>query len=96
MTGVLTAGAVTTGILALDAASKLDTAKNRLDVTDGELHDASKRVKTFGLVSDLLAVGAIGSGALALYLTLRAPSPEKTTAVRLSPWPGGVSASGRF
>jgi tetratricopeptide (TPR) repeat protein len=97
VTGVLTVGAVTTGILALDAASKLDTAKDRLDVTDAELHDASKRVKTFGLVSDLLAVGAVGSGALSLYLTLKAPShPEKATAVRVTPWPGGVSASGRF
>jgi tetratricopeptide (TPR) repeat protein len=97
VTGVLTVGAVTTGILALDAASKLDTAKGRLDVTDAELHDASKRVKTYGLVSDLLAVGAVASGALSLYLTLRAPShPEKATAVRVSPWPGGVSASGRF
>lgn len=97
VTGVLAAGAVTTGILALDAASKLDTAKNRLDVTDAELHDASKRVKTFGLVTDLLSLGAVGAGVLSLYLTLRAPShPEKAAAVRISPWPGGVSASGRF
>lgn len=97
VTGVLTVAAVTTGILAIDASSKLDTAKGRLDVTDGELHDASKRVKTFGLVSDLLAVGAIGSGALSLYLTLRAPSrPEKAASVRVTPWPGGISASGRF
>jgi tetratricopeptide (TPR) repeat protein len=97
VTGVLTAGAVTTGILAFDAASKLDTAKNRLDVTDTELHDASKRVKTFGLVTDLLAVGAIGSGVLSLYLTLKAPADaEKATALRVSPWPGGLSASGRF
>jgi tetratricopeptide (TPR) repeat protein len=97
VTGILTAGAVTTGILAIDAASRLDTAKGRLDVTDAVLHDDSKRVKTFGLVSDLLAIGAIGSGALSLYLTLRAPShPEKATAVRISPWPGGFSASGRF
>jgi len=97
VTGVLTAAAVTTGILALDAASKLDTAKGRLDVTDTELHDASTRVKTFGLVSDLLAIGAIGSGAVSLYLTLRAPSgPEKAASVRVTPWPGGLSASGRF
>jgi hypothetical protein len=97
VTGVLTVAAVTTGILALDASSKLDTAKGRLDVTDSELHDASKRVKTFGLVSDLLAVGAIGSGALSLYLTLRTPSrPEKAAGVRVMPWPGGLSASGRF
>lgn len=97
VTGVLTVGAVTTGILALDAASKLDTAKGRLDVTDTELHDDSKRVKTFGLVSDLLAVAAIGSGALSLYLTLTIPSrSERTAAVRVTPWPGGLSASGRF
>jgi hypothetical protein len=97
VTGVLTVGAVTTGILALDAASKLDTAKGRLDVTDTELHDDSKRVKTFGLVSDLLTIGAIGSGVVSLYLTLRAsPRPEKVTAVRVSPWPGGLSAAGRF
>jgi hypothetical protein len=97
VTGVLTVAAVTTGILALDAASKLDTAKGRLDVSDAELHDASKRVKTFALVSDLLTIGAIGSGVLSLYLTLKTPSrPEKAAAVRVTPWPGGLSASGLF
>ena len=97
VTGVVTAAAVTTGILAVDAASKLDTAKGRLDVTDGELHDASKRVKTFGLVSDILAIGAIGTGVVSLYLTLRVPSrSEPATAVRVTPWPGGLSAAGRF
>ena len=97
VTGVVTAAAVTTGILAVDAASKLDAVKGRLDVTDGELHDASKRVKTFGLVSDLLAIGAIGTGVVSLYLTLRVPSrSEPATAVRVTPWPGGLSAAGRF
>ncbi len=97
VTGVVTVAALTTGILAIDAASKLDTAKGRLDVTDTELNDASKRVKTFGLVSDLLAVGAIGSGIVSLYLTLRAPSRSETAAgVRVTPWPGGLSAAGRF
>ena len=96
VTGVLTAAAVTTGILAVDAASKLDTVKGRLDVTDDELHDASKRVKTFGLVSDLLAIGAVGTGVVSLYLTLRVPSRPETTAVRVTPWPGGLSVAGRF
>jgi tetratricopeptide (TPR) repeat protein len=94
VTGVLTAAAVTTGIVALDAASSLDSAKGRFDVTDAELHDASKKVKTFGLVTDILAIGAIGSGVFSLYLTLK--SPAAAPAIRVSPWPGGLSASGRF
>ncbi|MDB4938066.1 MAG: uncharacterized protein JWP87_5038 [Labilithrix sp.] len=103
VTGVLTVAAVTTGIVALSAASTLDSDKSRFDVTDAELRDASTRVKTFGVVTDILAVCAIGSGAISLYLTLKSPSgsdkSDKTAraaTLRVSPWPGGLSASGRF
>jgi hypothetical protein len=34
----------------------------RLDVSDSELHDASKKVNTLGLITELLSVGAVGSG----------------------------------
>ena len=96
VTGALTIASVTTGILALDAASKLDTAKGRFDVTDEELHDASLKVKTFGLVTDILAISAVASAAVSLYFTLKAPAGETQATLRVAPWPGGLSAAGRF
>ena len=68
-------------------------------MTDSELHDASTRVKTFALVTDILGIAAIVSGGVSLYLTLRPPSASATgvgASVHVAPLPGGLAAWGRF
>jgi len=96
VTGALTAAAVTTGIVAISASSSLSAAKDRFDVTDGELHDKATRVTTFSVLTDLLTASAIVSGAFSLYLTLRSRRGTSAAVVAVSPSLGGVVASGRF
>jgi hypothetical protein len=109
VTGAFVAGAVTTGILALDASARLDSTRGKLGATDDELATASTRVKTFSLVSDVCSVGAIVVGGVSLYLTLRPsrseapplaapPSPRagQLQLRGLSFGPRGVVASGSF
>jgi tetratricopeptide (TPR) repeat protein len=103
VTGALTVGAVTTGILALDASSNLSAAKGRFDVSDGELHDKATRVTTFAVLTDVLAASALVSGAFSLYLTLKARhgdngevAPKSSAVLGVSPLLGGASAWGRF
>jgi hypothetical protein len=96
VTGVLTAAAVTTGILALGAASKLDDAKGRYDVTDSELDDVSSRAKTFALVTDILVLAAVASAGVSVYFTIKSSSSPSSASVRLSPSASGVLAWGQF
>jgi len=99
VTGVLAAGAVTTGVLALSASSSLDDAKGRFDVTDAELESASSRVSTFSVLTDVLLVATAASAGIALYITLKKPaaaSDVPSTGLRLAPALGGVAAWGRF
>jgi PEGA domain len=95
VTGVLTAAAVTTGILALGASSKLDDEKARFDVTDGELDDASSRVKTFALVTDILVLAAVASAGVSVYFTLKPPAFAGAR-VQIAPSVSGLLALGRF
>lgn len=96
VTGVLAAATVTTGILALSASSKLDSEKNRFDVTGGELDDASSKAKTFALVSDVLFVATLAAAGASVYFTLQPPSWTKAASLRIAPTASGLLAAGRF
>ena len=94
VTGGLAAAALTTGLLALGASSKLDEEKGRFDVTDRELAEASSRVKTFALVTDILVLATIASAGVAVYFTITSPSSRAS--VRTSPSLSSMLAGGRF
>ena len=98
VTGALAAATVTTGILALDASSKLDGEKNRFDVTDRELDKASSRAKTFAVVTDVLFVATLAAAGASLYFTFEPPSWVKapSASVRIAPTASGLLAVGRF
>ncbi len=104
-TGVLAAGAITTGLLALGASSSLSDERGKPagETSRGALDDAESKTKTLALVTDILAGAAIVTGGLALYVTLTA-KPSRTGMLPPPPRPGldlrvGVSRlalEGRF
>jgi hypothetical protein len=69
-TGVLAAGAVTTGIFGLNSAAKLEDLINTAGVSHEELSSEQSRAKRMFLASDILAAGAVAAAAVSLYLTI--------------------------
>ena len=96
VTGALAVATVTTGILALDASSKLDAEKGRFDVTDSELDSASSKAKTFAIVSDICFFATLAAAGASIYFTLKPPSWAATASLRVAPTASGVLAVGRF
>ncbi|HSO33849.1 MAG TPA: PEGA domain-containing protein [Labilithrix sp.] len=96
VTGVLAAATVTTGILALGASSRLDHEKNRYDVTDEELDDASSRAKTFAVVTDIFFFTTLAAAGVSVYFTLKPPSWTQAASLRVAPSASGLFAAGRF
>lgn len=80
-TVVLTAGAVTTGVLALSAKSDYDKGLNKLGVAPGDLSSAHDKEKTFALASDILGGAAILGAAVTVYLYVtRSPRADAPSA----------------
>lgn len=96
VTGVLAVATVTTGILAINASSKLDSEKNRFDVTDGDLDSASSKAKTFAIVSDICFFATLAAAGTSIYFTLKPPSWANAASLRVAPTASGVLAVGSF
>jgi hypothetical protein len=101
-TGALTAGAVATGVMALNGNDDLAEKRERPANPD-DLDSEASRVRTLAIATDVLAVGALAAGGLSLWWTLRANESEQTAAVhRRAPTlaigvgPHGASLKGRF
>jgi hypothetical protein len=99
-TGAITAGAVVTGVLALDANSKLNSLKGTKDVSPTDLHDQQVKKNNLALATDILTGAAVVAGGVSLYFTLtsgkrteaREPGPQVRAGVGL----GSVHLSGVF
>jgi PEGA domain len=92
-TGVLGAGAITMGILALSASSDLKNAHNTYPTTHDDLSKKASRVSTFSAVADVAGVAAIVVGGVTLYFTL---ARSGTKEVKVGVAPRGVSLQGTF
>lgn len=100
-TGVLTAGAVVTGIFALGASSDL---KEKLAAYPGDakaISSAHSKALAFGITNDVLSGLALAAGGVSIWLTVRqqrAASDTKTPApaARLLVFPNGIGAAGSF
>jgi hypothetical protein len=92
-TGVLAAGALTTGAFALKANSDLKTARNTFPETESDLHDKSRKVTTFSAIADIAGGAAVITGCFALYLTL---SKSSTHEVHAGLTPTGILVGGTF
>ena len=69
-TGVLAAGAITTGIMGLSSASKLEDLINTAGVSHEELSSEKSRARRMFVASDILAAGAVAAAGVSLYLTV--------------------------
>lgn len=80
-TGVLAAGAVVTGIIALSASSRLaDLRRQPEEARDyPAMESESRRTKTFAGVTDGLMIAAVLTGGAALWLTLRTADASSAT-----------------
>ena len=81
LTAALAGTAVATGIVSLSKASALTDARNKVPATKDDLDARASSVKTFALMTDIFAAGAIVVGGVSLYLTLTKPSSSTTKAV---------------
>jgi hypothetical protein len=92
-TGVLGAGAITTGVLAYLASRDLKEARTTLGTTPDDLDSKSSKVKRFALAADILGVATIIAGGISLKLTL---SQSKSHEVHVAVAPNGLQLAGAF
>jgi hypothetical protein len=100
-TGVLAAGAVTTGFLALSANKTLDARLAEYPADPRAVADARDKARTMALVSDVFIASAVVGAGVAGYLTWRSVSSKSARAstsprVAVGVGIGSVSASGTF
>jgi tetratricopeptide (TPR) repeat protein len=92
-TGVLGAGALTTGVIALIGSRSLSDARNSYPVSHADLADKAQRVSRFSLIADVLGVATLVTGGIALKLTLARSSTHE---VHVAVVPGGLQLAGSF
>ena len=90
-TAAVGAGALVTGILALDARARFDTANDGSDPARAD--DLRASGQTLNVVSDVCLVGTIIGAAVTAYLYVTRPAlpPSKASAAAFSAFAGGVS-----
>jgi tetratricopeptide (TPR) repeat protein len=99
-TGVLTTGAVVTGILGLSAADDLAKDRQTKGIPASQLHSTGNRASALLYTNDALTAAAVIAGSISLYLTLKSPSSSDdardsaSLGVRFSA--NGVALSGRY
>jgi tetratricopeptide (TPR) repeat protein len=102
-TGLLTAGAVASGIVALKAEKDLNERKDtEIGAPKGAFDDDADKVKTWAIATDALAAGALIAGGISVYLTffsedaaehaVAAPAPRLGLAVT----PRDIALHGTF
>jgi hypothetical protein len=82
--GALAGGAVASGIVMLNAKSKLDTLQNTPGSSANERQSQANRVNAAAIVADVFTGCAIAAGGISLYLTLTSDTTAKTQ-VAISP-----------
>jgi hypothetical protein len=77
-TGLLTAGAVASGIVALTAEKDLNERKDtEIGAPKGAFDDDADKVKTWAIATDALAAGALIAGGISVYLTFFNEDPAE-------------------
>lgn len=95
ITGLLAAGAATTGGLALWSTADLkDKRQNQFMVSERDLESRSKRTKRLALATDILLGATVVSAAVATYFTFSGPSGPDDIALVVGP--GSIGLSGGF
>ena len=85
-TAGLLGGAVVTGIVALNASSRLETRRNELPADTAAIGKAANQAKDFALASDILTGATVVAGVAAVYFTIRPPrTREVASPARFQP-----------
>ncbi len=85
-TGLLTAGAVASGIVALNAEKDLNDRKDsEIGAPKGAFDDDADKVKTWAIATDALAAGALIAGGISVYLTFFNQDPAERAATAPKP-----------
>lgn len=84
-TGALAVGATVTGVVTLSKNSKLADDRGKLEVSNAEIDEQAKHVRTLATVTDVLLAGAVVAGGVSLWLTIEHASARKAAAARQSP-----------
>jgi hypothetical protein len=79
-TGVLAAGAITTGALALKESHDLQTERNTFPASSAVLNHDSKLTLTYSILADSLGAAAVIVGGITLYGTIASASSRRTAA----------------
>jgi len=95
VTGASAAGAIASGILAVNASSHLTTARNAYPTSAATLSHDGGLVTTYSILADSLAAAALLVGGVTLYATLSSSSPTadkrgSTGETRVSLGPGSA------
>jgi hypothetical protein len=92
-TGVLAAGTMTTGALAILASRDLKSARRSYPVSANSLRDHAAKVSRYSLAADIFGAATLVAGGISLSLTL---SKSSSSEVRLSVVPRGLELAGTF
>lgn len=92
-TGVLGAGAITTGTLAILASRDLSDAKKQVGNTHAQLDSKASKARTLSLVADVLGAATLITGGLTLSLKL---TDKKPTEVHIAVTPSSIILSGEL
>ncbi len=95
-TGVLAAGAITTGIMGLSSASKLEDLINTAGVSHEELSSEQSRARRMFVATDILAAGAVAAAAVSLYLTVGGDETEQPGKVAVTVSPTSITLRSVF
>jgi hypothetical protein len=99
VTTALGVSAAVAGVLAFRAMKDLDDLRERAPTSRAELDNASSKMRTLALATDILTGATVLVGSVAIYLTLRAPSREAPRAqlpLRVGVGPSGLRLDGQF
>ena len=92
-TGAFAVATTITGVLAINAASKLKDTRESLGATPSAVDDKHSTLRTFEITTDVLGALTVVAAGVSLYWTLTRPSaPSSSSAMSLKPW----SLSGTF
>ena len=94
VTGLLAAGTAAVGILALDSASKLASARDSFPADGDALKARAATTRALTLSADALGAAAIVAGSVSIYLTVSRRSPSSEVKAELGP--GTLRLAGSF
>lgn len=96
--GLFAAGAVTTGVFGLNAASDLEDLRNTAGASREALDSAQSRARRMFMASDILAVGALAAAGVSLYLTFGSDDgiEEDPSKVKVGVGPGSLTLQSTF